>query len=74
MTTKYAIVCFADSSYSEVPISWICDNNENCWWPNTKNVTSFITKGTEPVEDKWTKHKVVVKEYCGKDTKYEYII
>ncbi|XP_031328237.1 uncharacterized protein LOC116159405 [Photinus pyralis] len=66
---SYAVVTFlnnddeeTDEYYSsEIPMSWLCENNTKCWWPaQSKNVTSLITREVPPNTDKWDLEEIKV--------------
>uniref|UniRef100_A0A1Y1M2B3 DUF4806 domain-containing protein n=4 Tax=Photinus pyralis TaxID=7054 RepID=A0A1Y1M2B3_PHOPY len=69
---SYAVVTFTNSSdhpdendycTSEIPMSWLCNNNTKCWWPTSnKNVGSLISKGAPPNTEKWSVEDVVVEQ------------
>ncbi|XP_031335854.1 uncharacterized protein LOC116165500 isoform X3 [Photinus pyralis] len=65
---KYAVVCFLDEVVdnemvvSEVPATWLFNNNTFCKWPpNHQNI--HINKGTIP-KDNWTIHRVRCESIC----------
>ncbi|XP_031350448.1 uncharacterized protein LOC116176113 [Photinus pyralis] len=63
----YAVVLFEeDQTCSEVPTSWISPSKTSCWWPNTKNVSSLISKGVTPDKNNpitWKLFRVQVQGY-----------
>ncbi|KAB0804458.1 hypothetical protein PPYR_01428 [Photinus pyralis] len=60
---QYAVVRFDDESVSEVPITWLFDNNRSSWWPrNSKVATSYINRYSPPDPDSWSKYSVVAVE------------
>lgn len=63
----YAVVKFLDGSdtVSEVPVSWLVDNNEYCLWPPVKNVAPYLTKCAKP-EATWEKFKIKLESLCSK--------
>lgn len=71
----YAVVSFINDgsaefeSASEIPSSWLTSNLKQCWWPNTKNVGSLITRKTLPDKtsaNKWQLHDVEFIGFYGK--------
>lgn len=69
-TTTYAVVKFlSDSTFSEVPVSWLIKNNDisQCWWPpRTSNSAMLITHCVNPNLKLWNKYEVEVVKYCSK--------
>lgn len=64
----YAVVKFLDGeeAVSEVPIEWLDDENNCCWWPPTKNVASYLAKRTIPNKDTWLKYRVKLESLASK--------
>lgn len=62
----YAVVRFEDETVSEIPSTWLTDDNKYCYWPNSKNVSIFINKSLEPDHNLWLKYPVEVEIFCGK--------
>lgn len=63
----YAVVQFiSDQTYSEVPVSWLTDDRQYCYWPNkAKNAAHFIEKYVKPTKQ-WSKFAVAIECFCGK--------
>lgn len=65
MGLPFAVVKFTDdSTYSEIPVSWLFENNEKCRWPKTKNIGLYMRKNHHPESD-WTVHNVEVETFCS---------
>lgn len=63
---NFAVIRFLeDDSFSEIPRSWICSNNNECWWPKSKNVPHLMAKNVNP-ETNWEKYAIEVITFCCK--------
>lgn len=75
----YAVVTFADAGTeaekdddmqitSEVPSCWLANDLTQCWWPNVKDVSSYILKSITPVigSRRWNLYDVTFEGYFGK--------
>lgn len=65
----YAVVIFReDNTTSEVPVTWLTENNTQCWWPiKIKNPSTLMEKIVQPANDgKWKKFDVTIESYCSK--------
>lgn len=68
----YAVVKFtSDSSYSEVPLLWLSEDHQYCYWPTkTKNPVNLMLKNIPPSED-WDKYAVEIESFCCKYSIYK---
>lgn len=63
---RYAVVRFKiDNTYSEIPTSWIIEDNL-CWWPpRTANSAIFISNCTDPNRSTWKQYNIDIIKYCS---------
>lgn len=67
MSHLYAVVKFADNSFSEIPVKWLFDNDSSCWWPSKhKNPSGLMLKDIQPDVNTWEIHEVHVECYTCK--------
>lgn len=69
--TKYAVVKFlSDSTHSEIPSTWLFENEDNsywCWWPpRTANCATLISNCTSPNFNTWNKYEIDIIKFCSK--------
>ncbi|KAK4885862.1 hypothetical protein RN001_002133 [Aquatica leii] len=63
---EFAVVYFcSDKTTSEIPVSWLTENESACWWPPTRYASSYIVNKYNPDPQTWTKHAVKVEFYCA---------
>lgn len=64
----YCVQFLSDSSYSEIPESWLIDEG-HCWWPKAKNPILFMTKNILPNESDgtWGQFEIVIEKRCSKN-------
>ncbi|CAG9763748.1 unnamed protein product [Ceutorhynchus assimilis] len=66
MAKKYAVIYFpAENIYSEIPTSWLTPDKEYCWWPNSINCKSFMTRDEPPDESTWARHRIKFEVYAS---------
>lgn len=67
---EYAVVKFLlDNTYSEVPVAWLLNENNNpqCWWPPRAmtNISTLMTDNVEPNYKTWSRYEVDIIKYCS---------
>ncbi|KAK4882252.1 hypothetical protein RN001_005571 [Aquatica leii] len=63
---EFAVVYFcSDKTTSEIPVSWLTENESACWWPPSRYASSYIVNKYNPDPQTWTKHAVKVEFYCA---------
>ncbi|KAK4882248.1 hypothetical protein RN001_005567 [Aquatica leii] len=66
MLNEFAVVYFcSDKTTSKVPVKWLTENGNVCWWPPTRYASAYIVNKFEPDPRTWTKHAVKVEFYCA---------
>ncbi|XP_039314166.1 uncharacterized protein LOC105204764 isoform X4 [Solenopsis invicta] len=63
---NYAVVQFpADQTYSEIPITWLKEDDSQCWWPpRTSNCPQMIANCESPDYKTWATYKINVVKLC----------
>ncbi|XP_039302556.1 bromodomain-containing protein DDB_G0270170-like isoform X3 [Solenopsis invicta] len=63
---NYAVVQFpADQTYSEIPITWLKEDDSQCWWPpRTSNCLQMIANCESPDYKTWATYKINVVKLC----------
>lgn len=67
----YAVVTFNDNEVSEVSSNWLEKNDDesSCWWlANCKNVSTLISKRSEPDKKSWDNLPVTIEKFCNTHT------
>ncbi|KMQ88660.1 hypothetical protein RF55_11810 [Lasius niger] len=62
----YAVVQFlTEYTYSEIPTTWLKENNSQCWWPpRTSNCPQMIANCESPDFRTWNCYEVEVAKFC----------
>ena len=68
---QYAVVSFDEKEVAVVPMHWLNEDENQCWWPQDKskesgNVTTYIKRSLPPSKN-WKQLSVRV---LGKASKY----